>query len=283
MIPSMLAALLGSLVGIVLGLTGAGGSIFAVPLLVFGLGWSLSQATPVALLAVCAAAAFGTLSSWRSGLIARRAALVAGVLGSLTAPLGIALAARLPQQALVIAFALVMTIVAVRMLREAARAPLETGIVRGDPSGSAAAGAAVCRIETATSHLRWTRSCAAVLGVAGAVTGVLSGALGVGAGFVIVPTLRAVTELSMQACVATSLMIITIVSAAATVAYVVAHGSAALPLTVAAPFVAGALAGMLASRLVAPKLSGPLLQRVFAALMIVAAALLLWRALRPAG
>jgi uncharacterized membrane protein YfcA len=40
---------------------------------------------------------------------------------------------------------------------------------------------------------------------------------------------------------------------------------------------------MLASRLAAPRLSGPLLQRVFAALMIVAAALLLWRALRPAG
>jgi uncharacterized membrane protein YfcA len=283
MIPSMLAALLGSLVGIVLGLTGAGGSIFAVPLLVFGLGWSLSQATPVALLAVCAAAAFGTLSSWRSGLIARRAALVAGVLGSLTAPLGVALAARLPQQALVVAFALVMTIVAVRMLRQSAQAPIESGIVRGDPSGSAADGAPVCRIDAATSHLRWTRSCAAVLGVAGAVTGVLSGALGVGAGFIIVPTLRAVTELSMQACVATSLMIITIVSAAATAAYVATHGSAALPLAVAGPFVAGALAGMLASRLVAPTLSGPLLQRVFAALMLVAAALLLWRALRPAG
>jgi uncharacterized protein len=283
MIASMLAALLGSLVGIVLGLTGAGGSIFAVPLLVFGLGWSLSQATPVALLAVCAAAAFGTMTSWRSGLVARRAALVAGVLGSLTAPLGIALAARLPQQALVVAFALVMTIVAVRMLRQAAQAPVESGILRGDPTGTTADGAPVCRIDAATTHLRWTRSCAAVLGVAGAVTGVLSGALGVGAGFIIVPTLRAVTELSIQACVATSLMIITIVSAAATVAYVVAHGSAALPLAVAGPFVAGALAGMLASRLVAPRLPGPLLQRLFAALMIVAAALLLWRALRPAG
>lgn len=279
----MLAALLGSLVGIVLGLTGAGGSIFAVPLLVFGLGWSLSQATPVALLAVCAAAAFGTLSSWRSGLIARRAALVAGVLGSLTAPLGIALAARLPQQALVVAFALVMVIVAVRMLRQSAQAPVESSIVRGDPSVVTVDGAPVCRIDTATSHLRWTRSCAAVLGAAGAVTGVLSGALGVGAGFIIVPTLRAVTELSIQACVATSLMIITIVSAVATVAYVAAQGSAALPLAVAGPFVAGALAGMLASRLIAPKLSGPLLQRLFAALMLVASALLLWRALRPVG
>jgi uncharacterized membrane protein YfcA len=276
----MLAAVLGSLVGIVLGLTGAGGSIFAVPLLVFGLGWSLSQATPVALLAVCAAAASGTLASWRSGLIARRAALLAGLLGSLTAPLGIALAARLPQRALVVAFALVMTIVALRMLRQAARAPADAGIVRGDPAASTAPGAPVCRLDAATSRLRWTRSCAVMLGASGAATGVLSGALGVGAGFVIVPTLRAVTELSMQACVATSLMTITIVSAAAAAAHVVAHGSAALPLAVAAPFVAGALAGMLVSRLAAPRLSGPLLQRLFAALMIVAAALLLWRTLR---
>jgi uncharacterized protein len=283
MIPSMLAAVLGSLVGIVLGLTGAGGSVFAVPLLVFGLGWSLPQATPVALLAVCAAAAFGTLSSWRSGLIARRAALVAGVLGSLTAPLGIALAARLPQRVLVAVFALVMTIVALRMLRQSAQAPADASIVRGDPAISVTDGAPVCRVDSATSRLRWTRPCAAALGLAGAATGLLSGALGVGAGFVIVPTLRAVTELSMQACVATSLMTITIVSAAAAAAHVAAHGGVALQLAVAGPFVAGALVGMLASRLAAPRLSAPLLQRVFAALMILAAALLLWRALWPAG
>jgi hypothetical protein len=273
----MLAAVLGSLVGIVLGLTGAGGSIFAVPLLVFGLGWSLSQATPVALLAVCAAAAFGTATSWRSGLIARRAALIAGVLGSLTAPLGIAIATRLPQRSLVIAFATVMAIVAVRMVLQARSRPQEAAVVRAAPAQSAARGAAVCRIDTATSQLRWTRSCALVLALSGAATGLLSGALGVGAGFVIVPTLRAVTELSIQACVATSLMTITIVSAAAAAAYVGAHGAGALPLAIAAPFVGGALAGMFASRRAAPKLSGPLLQRGFAALMIVAAALLLWR------
>jgi uncharacterized membrane protein YfcA len=222
----MLAAVLGSLVGIVLGLTGAGGSIFAVPLLVFGLGWSLSQATPVALLAVCTAAASGTLAGWRSGLIARRAALLAGALGSLAAPLGLALAARLPQRALAGAFALVMTIVALRMLRQASRTPDEAGVVRGDPASSAERGAAVCRIDEATSRLRWTRSCAVVLGASGAATGVLSGALGVGAGFVIVPTLRAVTELSMPACVATSLMTITLVSAAAVAAHVAVHGGA---------------------------------------------------------
>ena len=47
------AIALGVLVGLVLGLTGAGGSIFAVPLLMWGLEWTLPQAAPVALLAVC--------------------------------------------------------------------------------------------------------------------------------------------------------------------------------------------------------------------------------------
>lgn len=277
----MLAALLGCVVGIVLGLTGAGGSIFAVPLLVFGLGWSLAQATPVALLAVCASAAFGTLASWRSGLVARRAALVAGVAGSLTSPLGIALASRLPQRALVVVFALVMCVVAVRMLRQARRQPGDAATMRAGVTAPAAAGAAVCNVDLATSRIRWTRPCAAMLAFGGAITGVLSGALGVGAGFVIVPTLRAVTELTMQACVATSLMTIAIVSAAAAAGHVAAHGAAALPLAIAAPFVLGALAGMLASRLVAPRLPAARLQWIFAVLMLVAAALLVWRELRP--
>ncbi len=273
----MLAALLGTLVGIVLGLTGAGGSIFAVPLLMFGLGWSLPQASPVALLAVCAAAAFGTASIWRSGLIAPRAALITGIAGSLSSPLGIALAARLPRDALVGTFAVVMSIVALRMLRQSRVDPEATAAVRGDPAGFTGRDGAICRIDISTSQLRWTRACAAVLAAAGGMTGILSGALGVGAGFVIVPTLRSVTQLSMQASVATSLMTITLISAAAVAAHLITQGSSALPLAVAAPFVAGAIAGMFASRRLAPRLPGPLLQRLFAALMLGAAALLVWR------
>lgn len=278
----MLAAILGCLVGIVLGLTGAGGSIFAVPLLVFGLGWTLPQATPVALLAVLAAAAFGTATLWRSGLIARRAALVAGLLGSATAPLGLALAARLPARALVLTFAGAMLVVAARMLRQAGSSPDDARVVRAATDGAVDAGDPLCRLDPATQRIRWNRPCAFAVAAAGAVTGVLSGALGVGAGFVIVPTLRAVTGLSMQACVATSLMTIAIVSTAATGAHLLAAGPQALPVAIAGPFVGGALLGMLASRLAAPRLSGPVLQRVFAALMIVAAMLLAWREFAPA-
>ncbi|NNG63019.1 TSUP family transporter, partial [Pseudomonas fragi] len=64
----MLIIVLGVLVGLLLGLTGAGGGILAIPALTLGLGWSLLEATPVALLAVGIAAAVGALDGLRKGL-----------------------------------------------------------------------------------------------------------------------------------------------------------------------------------------------------------------------
>lgn len=273
----MIAVLLGLGVGLVLGLTGAGGSIFAVPLLIFGLGWNMTQATPVALLAVCGAALVGAVSAWRAGQVCVRAALLVGVCGSLTSPLGIILAARTPHTLLVLAFALVMVIVAVRMILQARKHPAETRIVRATGGAGEPPGAAVCRIDVASEKLHFTSPCALVLALSGAATGVLSGALGVGAGFVIVPTLHAATELSIGSSIATSLMAIAIISAGALAGFVVrGHG---FPLAVAAPFVAGALAGMLIGRWIAPRVAGPRLQQIFAAVMIIAAVSLVWREL----
>ncbi|MCP6726012.1 TSUP family transporter, partial [Klebsiella pneumoniae] len=62
-----LTLLLGALVGAVLGLTGAGGGILAVPALMASQGWSVQQAAPVALLAVAAGAALGAWEGWRRG------------------------------------------------------------------------------------------------------------------------------------------------------------------------------------------------------------------------
>jgi uncharacterized membrane protein YfcA len=63
----IVAALFGALVGVILGLTGAGGAIIAVPLLVFGLQLPLTEAAPVALLAVSVSAALGTLLALKEG------------------------------------------------------------------------------------------------------------------------------------------------------------------------------------------------------------------------
>jgi uncharacterized protein len=85
----MLSILLGVIIGLVLGLTGAGGSIFAVPLLMAGLGWSITQAATVSLLAVAVAAAAGTALAWRQSYVRYRAALLIASVGVMVAPFGI--------------------------------------------------------------------------------------------------------------------------------------------------------------------------------------------------
>jgi uncharacterized membrane protein YfcA len=100
----------------------------------------------------------------------------------------------------------------------------------------------------------------------GVITGFLSGLLGVGGGFVIVPSLRAATELSMHSAVATSLMVIALVSTG-TFAAMLIHGQE-ISWLFATPFVAGSLAGMWGGRLIAPKIAGPRLQQGFASLLI---------------
>lgn len=254
----MIALALGILVGLVLGLTGAGGSIFAVPLLVIGLGLDLKEATPVALLAVFGATAFGALTALRAGHVCHRAALMIGIAGSVATPAGVYLASRASQHVVYLAFAAVMLIVASRMFLQARAA-----------SGPTAAAL------PQSQRLSWTSRCTLVLGLSGIGTGILSGALGIGAGFVIVPSLRAATSLSMTSVVATSLLAIAIISGSAVGSHLL-HGNR-IPWLVAAPFFVGALAGMWAGRMLIARISGARLQQSFAALMAAAALLMAYR------
>ena len=274
----MLAAFLGALVGLILGLTGAGGSVIAVPLLIWGMGWTLPQAAPTALLAVSAAATLGTLSAWPQGIVRYRAALVMSGAGLLTAPLGLTAAHWLPLPILSSGFALVLLYVSVRMILRARTAPEESKIVRAGLKGEQEnPSEPVCKMNPATGRLRWTRPCALAISSGGLTTGFLSGLLGVGGGFVIVPILRAVSDLSFHSAVATSLMAIALTSAG-TVAISITKGQP-LYLMIAAPFVGGALAGMLLGRLTASRLAGPKLQTGFACLMLMIAAGMFWQAL----
>lgn len=268
--------LIGIVVGLILGLTGAGGSILAVPLLMAGMGWTLTQATPVALIAVAAAAITGTWVAWRRSYVRYRAALVMGLLGLAVAPLGLAVAATAPLAILTLVFAMLLAVVALRLWRQALRAPAETAVVRAIVEGDTqAAQGPLCRLNPASGRLIWTRPCALVMAASGVVTGFLSGLFGVGGGFVIVPALRAATELSMHSAIATSLMAIAVISSG-TLLVAVASG-APLSLYTALPFAAGAVLGMVLGRVLAPRIAGPRLQLGFALLMLLAA---LWLVLR---
>lgn len=254
---SALPFFLGCGVGLVLALTGAGGSIIAVPLLMFGMGWTLTQAGPVALLAVASSAAVGAVIGLRAGIVRyRAAALMAGVGMSMT-PAGLFVAHRVPLLPLTLAFAGLLAWIAWRTFRQAS-ASLRRAACDLDGQSTAP-----CLIDPQTGRFRWTGGCARALVLSGVGAGFLSGLMGVGGGFMIVPTLRRVTDLPMNSIVATSMMVIALVSSAAAVSAAV---SGHLPGAVAIPFVGGAVIAMFVGRIVAGRLAGPRLQQGFAAL-----------------
>lgn len=260
--PTALAVLLGAIIGFILALTGAGGGVLAIPLLVFILHLPVQQAAPVGLLAVGLSALLGAGLGLRQGIVRYRAAMLIGCAGMLIAPLGVFLAHRLPSRPILAAFSLLLGYVAWRTLRHPTP----------EPSGE---GAIACRVNSESQRLNWTAPCARALTLTGLLSGLLSGLLGVGGGFVIVPALTRHTDLDFRSIQATSLAVIGLVSVSAIAASAL-HGS--IPWTVALPFTAGAMVALLLGRWLAGSVANQALQRAFAWLAVVVALLMLARA-----
>lgn len=239
----LVSLVLGVLVGTVLGLTGAGGGILAVPALVVGLGWSMQQAAPVALVAVAGGASIGAIEGFRRKLVRYRAAALMALTGIPVTALGVRAAHAVPQRVLLGLFAAVMLLVGVRLLAQAFRGA----------SAEVAAAPPFGRIDSETGRFVWTGLTTFLLAGIGALTGFMTGLLGVGGGFVIVPLLRRFTELSMHGIVATSLLVVAIVGIGG-VLMAMLHG-AVLPLRPTLLFTAATAAGMLAGRFASHRLS----------------------------
>lgn len=241
---------LGLVVGLILALTGAGGGILAVPLLVFGVGVTVAEAGPIGLMAVGMAAALGAVLGLRAGTVRYRAAVLIAVTGMVLSPVGLWAARQVDADWLAVLFALVLLYVAIKTFRQASA-----------KAATAATGNTVCLRSDGTGRFIWTRLCAQALALSGSLAGLLSGLLGVGGGFVMVPALQRYTDLPMKSAVATSLAVIALIS-------LMGVGTTALTghmnWSIALPFSAGALAGMLGGRSLATRLAGPQLQKGFA-------------------
>jgi uncharacterized membrane protein YfcA len=264
----MVVSLLGYTVGIILALTGAGGGILAVPLLVFGAGLSMAQAGPIGLLAVALAAALGAVMGLKQGTVRYKAALLIAGAGILCSPLGLWLAQRTPNRPLSMVFAAVLLYVAWRVYQRATAASSNTG-------GTTQA-APPCRLDIQRGKLNWTAPCARALAMSGLLAGGLSGLLGVGGGFVMVPALQRYTDLNTQSILSTSLAVIALVSFSGVAA---SAATGHLQWAIALPFSAGALVGMTSGRLLAARLAGPVLQQAFALVSAGVAVALFIRAL----
>ena len=146
--PTLLAVFLGALIGLVLALTGAGGGVLAIPLLVFGLHLPVQQAAPGGLVAVGLAAALGAALGLKEGIVRYRAAGFMSAFGMAMAPLGVWLAARLPATPMLLGFAALLLFVSWRSLRPA------------PPEAAQTEGHIPCRLNPAEGRLRWPPRCA---------------------------------------------------------------------------------------------------------------------------
>lgn len=261
----MISLLLGLAIGTVLGLTGAGGSVFAVPLLVLLLGLPIQQAIGLSLAAVGASALFGLSLKLRSGQIQWLPAIVFSLLGGLGAPVGSWLNRQIDERVLSLAFIALVLFVALRMWILASRKPEDARIVRAGANDEADQGGAICRINQGR---KFEIGVPCVLGMSGGalLTGVVSGLFGVGGGFLIVPILIFLTSISMQQAVATSLVIISFISVSGFVSFL-SFGNT-LDFSLALPLAGGGIGGMIIGVLASRYIASALLQKIFAVMLL---------------
>jgi uncharacterized protein len=242
------AALFGVGTGAAVGLVGGGGSILAVPALVYGLGMPVGQAVPISLLVVVGTAAAGVVPRLGRGEVRWRVAGGFGVAGIGAAFAGAAVNRLLPERVLLAALAALMLLVGATLLRG-----------RPEPQGSC---------EVPGGRVDW-RACLPKVFVIGAGVGFLTGLLGVGGGFVIVPALSWLLGLSVPVAIATSLVILGLNALAGLAAHL---GQLQLDVTVAGVFLGAAALTALTAGWIAGRLPERVLRRGFAGLVLAVGA-----------
>lgn len=260
----VLAVVAGALIGLSLGALGGGGSILAVPVLVYLLDQSAAQATTGSLVVVGVTSVIGAVTAHRAGNVLLGRGVAFGLVATGGAALGATLSTRVSDDVLLAAFAALMLVVggllAWRQLRHGrAGAPrpvdrpaLDDPIITFSPTFACQCPRAVKVLVTAT------------------VVGLLTGFLGVGGGFLVVPALLLALALPVRYAVGTSLVVITITSVAA---LAVRAGAGTHPdWTAVAVLTAASAVAAVAGALLADRVGTDRLQSAFAALVLGVAA-----------
>ncbi|MBI5282875.1 MAG: sulfite exporter TauE/SafE family protein [Candidatus Solibacter usitatus] len=232
-------------VGLTLGLLGAGGSAIALPVLVYIVGMDPHQAVAFSLLLVGGVSAYGTFLHARRGLVQWSAALAFAPFGVAGAALGSSWSYLLSGRALLLMFSGLLAVIAIGMLLEK-HAEVEARGAR---------------------KWHW-------IAVAGFGIGVVTGLLGVGGGFVVVPAMVYCAGLAMRQALATSLVVIALNSLAA----FTRHAAQRPPeWKLAVLLTACAAAGMTAGVFLSHRTEPARLKRGFACLLLGLAAFMTWR------
>ncbi len=251
-----LGGLSGALVGFTLGLFGGGGSILAVPLMVYVVGVpSAHLAIGTSAFAVAANAFANLIGHARLGNVKWRCAGVYSVAGIIGAFIGSSIGKMVDGQKLLILFALLMLVVGVLMFRKRG--------TEGNPG-------AQCSRENVHKVAAF-----------GGLTGIFSGFFGIGGGFLIVPGLIAATNMPILYAIGSSLVAVTAFGLTTALNYAF---SGYVDWLLAAIFIGGGVAGGVVGAYLARHLSARkgMLNSLFATLIFVVAAYMLYRSLGPA-
>lgn len=246
----VLGYMLGALVGLSLGLMGGGGSILTVPIFVYVLGYDPKLAIAMSLPVVGVTSLAGAFGHWKAGNVQLRAAATFGVIAMIGAFAGARLAALMSSRVQLALLATVMLAAAVMMFRSARRVPDATTPVdapRDMPLGL-------------------------LLPVALAV-GLLTGLVGIGGGFLVVPALVLLARTPMKVAVGTSLLVIAMNAVSGFAGYV---GQMPMPWPFMAGFTAVAVAGIVAGTWLVRFVSQRALKQAFAAFLIAIGSFILF-------
>jgi uncharacterized membrane protein YfcA len=255
---ALLASPLGFLIGLSLGALGGGGSILAVPVLVYVAGQDPKHATATSLVLVTMTALVGIVPHFRAGRVRLGPGLVFGAAGIGGSVLGSSLNDKADPDLLLLAFAGVMLVAAAAMWRSGACKAKELGPL---PRSVGAAAATI-------THPRFDLTTVAKVLVVGSGVGLLTGFFGVGGGFVIVPGLVLALGFTMPEAVGTSLLVIVINSL---VALSMRVGQGGIEWAVIVPFAISSMSGVVVGGRLAGRREPCPLQRAFVGLLVVVA------------
>lgn len=256
---ALLASPLGFLIGVSLGALGGGGSILAVPALVYAAGQSPRDAVTTSLLIVGAASAVGMIKHWRAGRVRVVTGVLFGLAGIPGSLVGSALNRRMNGDVLLLLFSALTVVAAWRML---------TGCPSCTRAGDERAVADAAGSPDAPASLRlggWRLTVVALVGV---LIGFMTGLFGVGGGFIIVPALTLVLRMPIAQAIGTSLLVI-VINTATSFSQRIADTT--IDWGVTAPFTIAAIAGVLVGGTIADRLPAERSLRWFAGLLVAVA------------
>jgi uncharacterized membrane protein YfcA len=248
-----LLILYGAIIGISLGLTGSGGSILAIPLLMYGAGLSMSSALIISLFIVASISLFGTVRHSLHGHVDWKSAIIFSISGVIVSPIIVSLTHNINETYRLVLFAILMLLLASKMWLSTNKYQNNDNLIK-------------------EKTIRYRGAVPIIFG--GGLAGALSGFFGVGGGFIIVPLLTIIFGMPYKKAVATSLACILLISSSAIIGHLIHNVD--IDFTILGMFILGGVLGIVVANQIVGNINEKIAKRIFAITTILLAIFMLF-------